>query len=286
MKRIFYGLFVLWALNLHVSVAWKFGATFRMTRKTLQKKAASAVTSIALLSSLSTLNPCIPQAYAADLSTTSVVTQAPESLEDVYFGVGCFWHVMHEFVQTERRMLGRDDMDITSRAGYAGGKDSKLVCYHNMQGAPEYGSLGYGEVVGMQIPQSAIGDFATEYFSLFGSDGDRPDKGDRGLEYRSLLGLPGGMNSPLFPEVEKAALAKGLKLVPGNGGDADTLGKKMVWVMDTKDFPFRQAEIYHQFHDGFMPGERYGGDYNNLASKLFKAKKLSVTGCPDSIPRN
>jgi hypothetical protein len=143
---------------------------------------------------------------------------------------------MHEFVETERQVLKRSDVDLTSRAGYAGGKESKTVCYHNLGGAPDYGDLGYGEVVGMEIPPSSISDFANEYFSLFGSDGDRPDKGDRGLEYRSLLGLEGGINSPLFPAVEKAASQKGLKLIEGKGGDADTLGKKMVSLRVTLSF--------------------------------------------------
>ncbi len=74
----------------------------------------------------------------------------------VYFGVGCFWHVQHEFVATEKKILNRDDMDITSRAGYAGGnsygeiknnKDNlangkRQVCYHNLLGTSDYGSLG------------------------------------------------------------------------------------------------------------------------------------------------
>ena len=53
---------------------------------------------------------------------------------EVYFGVGCFWHVQHEFVEAERKILGRNDMQITSRAGYAGGKagaKNGKVCYHN-----------------------------------------------------------------------------------------------------------------------------------------------------------
>ena len=62
-----------------------------------------------------------------------------ESLIDVYFGCGCFWHVQHEFVEAERRILGRKDAEITARAGYAGGnggaKNGKvcsrraLLCY-------------------------------------------------------------------------------------------------------------------------------------------------------------
>lgn len=75
-------------------------------------------------------------------------------------------------------------------------------------------------------------------------------EGDRGGEYRSLIGLPGGMNSADFPDVEAAAKRDGLtlKLVEGKGDDKDTLGKKIVWVMDTEKFPFIQAEVYHQYH--------------------------------------
>ena len=67
-------------------------------------------------------------------------------------------------------MLGRNDHQLTAAAGYAGGKTAGpegRVCYHNFQGAPDYGKLGHGEVVGMDIPQSKIGDFADLYFSLF-----------------------------------------------------------------------------------------------------------------------
>jgi hypothetical protein len=75
-------------------------------------------------------------------------------------------------------------------------------------------------------------------------------QGDRGGEYRSLIGLPGGINGEAFPEVEAAAKKEGLslKLVEGKGDDPDTLGKKIVWVMDTAKYPFIQAEIYHQYH--------------------------------------
>ena len=83
---------------------------------------------------------------------------------DVYFGVGCFWHVQHEFVQAEQNILGRDIKEVTSAAGYAGstklGKDSRdptskgIVCYHNLLGEGDYGKLGHGEVVGMKIPES------------------------------------------------------------------------------------------------------------------------------------
>ena len=30
----------------------------------------------------------------------------PSQLTDVYFGVGCYWHIQHEFVEAERNFLG------------------------------------------------------------------------------------------------------------------------------------------------------------------------------------
>ena len=69
---------------------------------------------------------------------------------------------------------------------------------------------------------------------------------DRGAEYRSLLGLPGGTSHPSYPAVEEAAKKYGFNLVAGKGNDPDTLGKQIVYVYDTKIFPFYQAEVYHQ----------------------------------------
>ena len=231
---------------------------------------------------------------------TAPVTHAagPVPNTDVYFGVGCFWHVQHELVQTEKKVLLRDGAELTSLAGYAGGKstgkdtnrpDNKkgVVCYHNMMGVGDYGNLGFGEVVGMSVPGDSIGSFADQYFALFGSDNERPDKGDRGAEYRSLLGLPGGVKSPYFKEIQAALARSGKKLtlVEGQGNDKDTLGKGKVWVMDSDAFPFYRAEMYHQYHDGFMPGEQYPQSYNNIAKQLVDAGKIGPTGCPDSMPR-
>ena len=60
---------------------------------------------------------------------------AAEPLIPVYFGAGCFWHVQHEFVLGEIQLLKRTELQLTSRAGYAGGtkvgKDGR-VCYHNL----------------------------------------------------------------------------------------------------------------------------------------------------------
>lgn len=68
--------------------------------------------------------------------------------------------------------------------------------------------------------------FSDEYFSLFGPDNERPDKGDMGPEYRSLVGIPGGLGggSPLAEQLKLAAAVKGISLIEGRGDDADTLG--------------------------------------------------------------
>lgn len=103
----------------------------------------------------------------------------------------------------------------------------------------------------------------------------------KGPEYRSLLGLPDGVNSKYFQVIKEAADKKGITLKEGSGNDPDTLGKKMAFVMDSNKFPFNQAEVYHQFHDGFMPGEQYPQSYNAITNKLLVSGQLKYTGCPE-----
>lgn len=210
---------------------------------------------------------------------------AADDLVDVYFGVGCYWHIQHEFVEAERKLLGRGDAGLTSRTGYAGGKETDKegrVCYHNFMGVADYGKYGHGEVVGMKIPQSSIGDFAKEYFDLFTAKGERVDPMDRGGEYRALLGLPNGANNQAYPAVEAAATAKGMTLAMGKGNDPDTLGQKKVFVYDTAKFPFYQAEVYHQFHNDFQ-SPAYGKKYNDLQTMAFNDGRVKITGCPDKV---
>mmetsp|Transcript_15874 Transcript_15874/g.32531 ORF Transcript_15874/g.32531 Transcript_15874/m.32531 type:complete len:290 (+) Transcript_15874:72-941(+) len=232
---------------------------------------------------------------AATLSAGALLANSFPELamadEDVatplYFGVGCFWHIQHEFVvQGEQQMLGRGPNQLTSAAGYAGGKSTDnegRVCYHNFKGVADYGKLGHGEVVGMTIPQSKIGDFSELYFSLYNpKTKDRVDPMDRGAEYRSLIGLPGGMKHTSYPSIENAAEKAGFKLVEGKGNDGDTLGKQIVYVYDSTKFPFYQAEVYHQFHNDFQ-SPAYGRKYNELADAAFDDGRLKGTGCPDRV---
>mmetsp|Transcript_27443 Transcript_27443/g.31729 ORF Transcript_27443/g.31729 Transcript_27443/m.31729 type:complete len:87 (-) Transcript_27443:1328-1588(-) len=86
----------------------------------------------------------------------------------------------------------------------------------------------------------------------------------------------------MYQEVEAAANAKGMKLAPGQGNDPDTLGKKLVYVMDSNVFPFYQAEVYHQYHNDFQSAP-YGREYNGLADVAFDAGRMKSTGCPDRI---
>jgi peptide methionine sulfoxide reductase MsrA len=141
-------------------------------------------------------------------AAAGIASAAGEDLIDVYFGCGCFWHVQHEFVEAERKILGRSDSELTTFVGYAGGRagarDGK-VCYHNAAQVSDYGSLGHAEVVGLRIPRASYGDFATEYCKLFDKNGFRPDQlGDRGTEYRNLVAMPGGSSGDLAKELVRA----------------------------------------------------------------------------------
>jgi len=216
----------------------------------------------------------IHPASAADTDT---------ELIDVYFGCGCFWHVQHEFVEAERRILKRDDASLTARAAYAGGtaKDA-TVCYHNARSIGDYGSLGHAEVVSLRIPPTAFEEFAKEYFNLFNDKGERPDQfGDRGSEYRNLIGVPGGSNSPYAKQLVSASMASGDKLdfAIGKGNDGDK--RAVTFVMDSQAFPSYVAEQYHQFHDGFNLGENYPNSYNDVASSLAASGTLEKSVCPN-----
>jgi len=200
----------------------------------------------------------------------------------VYFGSGCFWHVQHEFIEAEKKHLGRSEKESTSIAGYAGGlktgPDGK-VCYHNLMMDSDYGRMGHSEAVGVKIPSSKFPEFAKEFFDLF-YKGERADPQDRGGEYRSVLGIPGGVNGPFFPIAKAYAEKKGMSLKEGKGNDPDTLRKKLVYVYDTAQFPFYAGEVYHQYHDDMV--FRYGPEYNALRQEAQLAGKIAPTGCPEN----
>ena len=247
--------------------------------------------------------------------TTTNTNEKEEELINVYFGCGCFWHVQHEFVEAEKNLLKRSELEYTARAGYAGGRpmagnsasattttttatatatmDGK-VCYHNAAQIADYGTLGHAEVVNLQIPSYAFADFVKEYTALFSEQGYRPDQlGDRGLEYRNVVGIPGGVESKYAKILVETSMKNGDKLdfAKGKGGvgsgnngvGSDSDARGLVFVMDSNEYPFYVAEQYHQFHDGFNFGENYPNSYNGLAGKLAKEGTLGVSQCPNGL---
>lgn len=170
--------------------------------------------------------------------------------------------MQHGFVVSEISDLCRQDGNITARTAYAGGThigSGGLVCYHNFQGVADYGSLGHAEVVAMTVPEEAFGRFASEFWELC-KGGNRADPQDAGGEYRSVVGLPGGIQSPLMGQLREGAGQT--QLVAGIGNEGDTIGTGQVFVYDTAKFPAHTAEKYHQFHDDML--ESYGYAYNSL----------------------
>jgi peptide methionine sulfoxide reductase MsrA len=103
----------------------------------------------------------IRSSVAADTITPAA---ASTDLQDVYFGVGGYWHMQHEFVMAEIEKLGRSNKELTAYTGYAGGKSTDK---EDFQGMADYGKLGHGEVVGMTLPANKIVEFSVLYFSLF-----------------------------------------------------------------------------------------------------------------------
>lgn len=216
------------------------------------------------------------------------VAAADEDLIEVYFGCGCFWHVMHEFIEAERRILNRSDETVTARAAYAGGTAGMVngkVCYHNGKRVSDYGTLGHAEVVQLTIPSSSYKDFAIEYTKLFDKNGFRPDQaGDKGSEYRNLVGFPGGAKADVYlKQLVEASKVNGDKLNFAEGVGDDPDRRALVFVMDTTVYPSFVAEQYHQFHDGFAMGENYPRSYNDLAGQLAKAGTLGESACPNGM---
>jgi len=97
-----------------------------------------------------------------------------------------------------------------------------------------------------------------------------------------VVGLKGGVKSPLADVLVEASQATGdqLDFAKGRGSDDDIA--RLVWIMDTDEFPPYKAEQYHQFHDGFNLGENYPSAYNGLAAK-FASRGEDFGSCPNGL---
>ena len=253
-------------------------------------------------------------AKAAAAAAVATAAPAPPSYPTVYFGNGCFWGRQHDFVEAETKQLGRRPEQLTSVTGYAGGARGAApdgrVCYYYASDASVYERRGHAEVVrvGLAPPGSssstqeeqerAMRAFAQVYFSQFvprkARDGRllalRQDPQDAGPGYRNVVGLPGGIKSPLFKILEeekaKSPLGQAISLVEGRGNDFrdgrptedDEVGK--VFVYDSVSLPFFAAERWHQFHNGL--GKSFDKTYRKGYKKAAEeAGAFGDTGCPE-----
>ena len=133
------------------------------------------------------------------------------------------------------------------------------MCYHTSSPLHDYGALGHAEVVEVVLDDAdATAQFAAlaaDFFGSFtGASGSRarPDPMDVGRPYRSVVGIPGGVDGPLYPTLSTAN-THGMELKAGFGSDGDDFNT--VWVLDSHVYPFHQAEAYHQMHSNFFQSE-------------------------------
>ena len=99
-----------------------------------------------------------------------------------------------------------------------------------------------------------------------------------------VVGLPGGVHSPLY-QVFAAANTYGMILkTSATGGDPDDLNT--VWVYDSAAFPYYDGEVYHQCHCDFRmsSGMPYPARYTRDVWAAKKALGEFVpTGCPEDV---
>jgi len=218
---------------------------------------------------------------------------------DMYFGQGSFWQVQSDCTSLESQLLSRTGTAITSISGYAGGQpvNNQLVCYHNLEyPRRDYAILGHAEAVQVAgVPPDKVVDFAKAFLDSVpvpvnesdsdrkGEEGESEDGVRRGPEYRSMLGLPGGSESPYFQDILEASGGR-LKLAVGKGSDPSTAGTDVVWIYDSSKFPFYQAELYHQFHDPDTSKKSApkGEKYKALREALLRRGRLQPVSCPES----
>jgi len=234
-------------------------------------------------------------ALADDASTSAALSKIASQTEGtaVYFGNGCFWGRQKQFFDIETSSLGRNNQTVSATVGYAGGaqagKDGK-VCYYYAPSDTVYEKLGHAEVVGLSLSSGAeeaqFRAFAKEYFTQFQETPFgmiRLDPQDMGAGYRNVIGIPGGVSNTKFMNILGEENTKGMALLPGEGDRGKETDKvNTIWVMDIDKFPFYQAEVYHQFHNGI--GKAFPEEYRVGVKKAALQRGLiGSTGCPDEL---
>lgn len=122
------------------------------------------------------------------------------SAPSVFFGNGCFWHMQHLLTtELEQGLLGRDAADLTSTAGYAGGKEEPTpLCYPSEADFNNHEEFGSAEVVSVELEGvDQVEMAASIFFNDFARTGRdtwaRKDGFDQGAQFRAVVGLPGGL---------------------------------------------------------------------------------------------
>jgi peptide methionine sulfoxide reductase MsrB len=185
----------------------------------------------------------------------------------------------------EQKILRRADGAITALAGYAGSLNTgphHSACYHNADNFSDYGSLGHAEVIRLGLlPENledAFGTFFSSFIQVEEGHWDRPDFFNVGAEYRSVVGFPGGMTNELAMSALRQANVHNLSLLKGKGADPDTFGLNAVYVMDSNEYGFIQAEPCLQFHDDQTV--KYPRSYHDIKGVLTKLGRIANTSCP------
>lgn len=235
----------------------------------------------------------------SDSSTASIDAAASAGAPaTVYFGNGCFWGRQKDFVDVEKKDLGRSAEAVSAVVGYAGGRHSGpdgKICYYYGPGNTVYEKLGHAEVTQVELgsdggssEQESMRAFADKYFEQFRKTPFgmmRLDPQDAGPGYRNVIGISGGVSSPLFKilqdrNVNNMELREGDGNSPKEGDSKENDRFNTVWVLDSDKLPFYRAEDYHQFHDGI--GVPFPPDYKvKQREAAAKAGRIGPTGCPE-----
>lgn len=227
--------------------------------------------------------------------------------DGVYLGNGCFWHTQYDLYTVEMAPpFNRSTSTATARAGYGGsvgnGTDQHMVCYIT---GPDwttpcppgtyygYPGLAYAEAAQVVLDKDAklaAAQFAAlvvKYFESYqldpdGKTWDRLDPNDAGRDYRSIVGIPGGVKGPLFA-VLAAHNKHNMTLTQGHGGEVtDSADEGIVYVYDTLLFPFYRAQNFHQYHTNDVLGRPLPPSYTSTARNAAVSRKWINPTCAEA----
>ncbi len=211
------------------------------------------------------------------------IDRSTENSEELYLGSGCYWGRQYNYVQIERSLFGRTSSQVTSIGGYMfGNSTNKKACYYNKKNVSIYSDEGHAEVIKINVPKLKIGQVLQTYFESFirvdVKTWEREDYFDLGSGYRALIGMKGGMKNIYIMDIIQQVDPHNTTFKLGIGSDPDTLGTNTVYIYDSDNFEFHQAELCLQFHNN-QTGT-YPKQYHEIKNELVSRGKLVKTFCP------